>query len=70
MDDHLSLFLLPKYSVVFKHVKPTMRTIKIWVEGADSDRSVLAAQATTYAYTNSVLDHINKGVDRVTCKHK
>ena len=34
-SDHLSLFLLPKYSALIKRVKPTVRTVKVWPEGAD-----------------------------------
>jgi len=62
-------------------VKPTIRTVKIWLEDADSslqhqfqhtDWSEFAAQATTDSrinidtYTNSVLEHINRCVGRVT----
>ncbi|KAI4896057.1 hypothetical protein NFI96_010382 [Prochilodus magdalenae] len=35
-SDHLSLFLLPKYTPVIRHVTPATRSVKIWVEGADS----------------------------------
>lgn len=84
-SDHLSLFLLPKYTPVIKRVKPTIRTVKIWLEGADStlqhqfqhtDWSEFAAQATTNSqtnidiYTNSVLEHINRCVSRVTTHKK
>lgn len=59
------------------------RTIKIWLEGADSalqqrfqliDWGVFAAHATTDAqihidsYTNSILDHINKCMDKEAIK--
>lgn len=33
--DCLSLFLFLKYSQVIKHVKPTMRSIKVWFESAN-----------------------------------
>ncbi|KAI4875417.1 hypothetical protein NFI96_032939, partial [Prochilodus magdalenae] len=63
---------------------PPTRSVKIWKEGADSflqqefkltDWSEYAARATTDShinidiYTNSVLEHINNCVDRVT-SHK
>ncbi|KAI4894227.1 hypothetical protein NFI96_006080 [Prochilodus magdalenae] len=80
-SDHLSLFLLPKYTPVIRRVTPATRSVKIWMEGADSflqqefkltDWSEYAARATTDShinidiYTNSVLEHINSCVDRVT----
>ncbi|KAI4876772.1 hypothetical protein NFI96_015363, partial [Prochilodus magdalenae] len=80
-SDHLSLFLLPKYTPVIQRVTPATRSVKIWMEGADSflqqefkltDWSEYAARATTDShininiYTNSVLEHINNCVDRVT----
>ncbi|KAI4877181.1 hypothetical protein NFI96_007309, partial [Prochilodus magdalenae] len=83
-SDHLSLFLLPKYTPVIRRVTPATRSVKIWMEGADSflqqefkltDWSEYAARATTDShinidiYTNSVLEHINNCVDRVT-SHK
>lgn len=67
-SDHFSLLLLYKYSPLIKSVKPTIRSIKIWLESADSDLqhqfqhtdwSVFAAHATkdsqmnTDSYTSS-----------------
>ena len=34
-SDHLSQ-LLPKHSPLIRHVKPTVRTDRVWPEGADS----------------------------------
>ena len=80
-SDHLSLFLLPKYTPLIKRVKPTVRTVKVWPEGADSalqlrfehtDWSVFATQATLDSHTDidsyasSVLDCINTNIDSVT----
>ncbi|KAL7879145.1 hypothetical protein AOLI_G00101190 [Acnodon oligacanthus] len=62
-------------------VKPTTRSVKIWMEGADSflqhqfqhtNWSMFATKATIDShtniiiYTNSVLEHINSCVDRLT----
>ena len=80
-SDHLSLFLPPKYTPLIKRVKPTVRTVKVWPEGADSalqhrfghtDWSVFATQATLdshtdiNAYASSVLDFINTNINSVT----
>lgn len=80
-SDHLSLFLIPKYSPLIKRVKPTVRTVKVWPEGADSelqqrfehtDWSVFATQATLDSHTDidsyasSVLDFINTSINSVT----
>ncbi|KAJ8401415.1 hypothetical protein AAFF_G00386460 [Aldrovandia affinis] len=80
-SDHLSLFLLPKYTPLIKRIKPLTRSVKIWTEGADSelqrrlqptDWSLFATQATTdshiniHSYTSSVLDHISSNIDSVT----
>src|SRR4029434_4710065 len=80
-SDHLSLFLLPKYTPLIKRVTPTVRTVKVWPEGADSalqhrfgrtDWSVFATQATLdshtdiNAYASSVLDFINTNINSVT----
>lgn len=35
-SDQLSLFLIPKYSPLFQHVKPSVTTIKVWPAGTDS----------------------------------
>lgn len=80
-SDHLSLFLLPKYTPLIKRVKPSVRTVKVWPEGADSvlqhrfqhtDWSMFATQATLDshtdidAYASSVLDYINTIINSVT----
>ena len=80
-SDHLSLFLLPKYLPLIKRVKPSVRTVKVWPEGADSalqqrfehtDWSVFATQATLDSHTDidtyasSVLDFINTNINSVT----
>ncbi|KAI4904358.1 hypothetical protein NFI96_007146 [Prochilodus magdalenae] len=74
----------PFYLPLIRRVTPATRSVKIWMEGADSflqqefkltDWSEYAARATTDShinidiYTNSVLEHINNCVDRVT-SHK
>ena len=33
--DHISLFLMQKYSPLIKRVKPTTKTVKVWMEDAD-----------------------------------
>lgn len=80
-SDHLSLFLLPKYSALIKHVKPTVRTVKVWPEGADpayqqrfenTDWRVFATEATHDSHTDIdsyapfVLDCINSNINSVT----
>ncbi|KAF7711966.1 hypothetical protein HF521_000977 [Silurus meridionalis] len=80
-SDHLSLFMLPKYTPLIKRVKPAVRTVKVWPEGAisslqqqfqDTDWNMFASQATLDShtdmdsYTSSVLDHINTCIDNVT----
>uniref|UniRef100_A0A3B4TE14 Reverse transcriptase domain-containing protein n=1 Tax=Seriola dumerili TaxID=41447 RepID=A0A3B4TE14_SERDU len=80
-SDHLSLFLLPKYSPLIKRVKPQVRIVKVWPEGADlalqqrfehTDWSVFATQATLDSHTDidtyasSVLDYINTSINSVT----
>ncbi len=80
-SDHLSLFLLPKYTPIIKRVKPTMRTVKVWLEEADSSlqqeflntdwnlfasRATLGSHTDVNTYTSSVLHHINRCVDKVT----
>ncbi|KAK0154408.1 hypothetical protein N1851_003517 [Merluccius polli] len=80
-SDHLSWFSLPKYTPLIKRVKPTVRTVKVWPEGADSalqyhfestDWSVFATQATLDSHTDidsyasSVLDFINSNINSVT----
>ena len=80
-SDHLSLFLLPKYSALIKRVKPTVRTVKVWPEGADSalqlrfgntDWGMFATQAThdshtdIDSYASSVLDYIKSNINSVT----
>ena len=80
-SDHLSLFLLPKYTPTIKRVKPTVKTVTVWMKEADSslqqelqnkDRSLFASRATldphtdVNTYTSSVLHHINRPVDEVT----
>ncbi|XP_060887251.1 uncharacterized protein LOC132958440 [Labrus mixtus] len=80
-SDHLSLFLIPKYSPLIQRVKPSMTTIKVWPVGTDSvlqdkfhhtDWSMFASQATWGShtdidtYTSSVLDYINTTIDSVT----
>ena len=59
-SDHLSLFLPPKYTPLIKRVKPTVRTVEVWPEGADAalqlqfehtDWSVFATQATLDSHT-------------------
>ncbi|KAM8863327.1 uncharacterized protein AB9W97_018228 [Spinachia spinachia] len=76
-SDHLSLFLLPKYTPL-KRVKPTVRTVKVWPEGADSalqhrfghtDWSVFAtldSHTDINAYASPVLDFINTNINSVT----
>ncbi len=79
-SDHLSLFLLPKYAPIIKRVKPTVRTVKVWLEEADSslqqefqntDWNLFASRATldshtdVNTYTSSVLHH-NRCVEKVT----
>ncbi|KAF0024620.1 hypothetical protein F2P81_023422 [Scophthalmus maximus] len=81
MSDHLSLFLIPKYSPLIQRVKPSVTTIKVWPAGTDSllqdkfhhtDWSMFASQATCGShtdidtYTSSVLDYINTTVGSVT----
>ena len=60
-SNHLSLFLLPKYTPLLKRVKPLVRTVKVLPEGADSalqhrfehtDWSVFAIQATLDSHTD------------------
>ncbi|KAM7003411.1 uncharacterized protein LKV04_004454 [Tautogolabrus adspersus] len=80
-SDHLSLFLIPKYSPLIQRVKPSVTTIKVWPAGTDSvlqdkfhhtDWSMFASQATYGShtdidtYTSSVLDYINNTIDSVT----
>ena len=80
-SDHLSLFLLPKYTPLIRRVKPTVRTVKVWPEGADTalqlrfehtDWRAFAIQATLDSHTDidsyasSVLDFINTNINSVT----
>ncbi|KAL0200139.1 hypothetical protein M9458_003326, partial [Cirrhinus mrigala] len=80
-SDHLSLFLIPKYSSLINRVKPSVKTIKVWPAGVDftlqdrflhTDWSRFATQATCGSHTNldsytsSVLDYINTTIDSVT----
>ncbi|KAL0177325.1 hypothetical protein M9458_026219, partial [Cirrhinus mrigala] len=80
-SDHLSLFLIPKYSPLINRVKPSVKTIKVWPAGVDftlqdrflhTDWSMFATQATCGSHTNidsytsSVLDYINTTIDSVT----
>ncbi|KAK1875608.1 Serine/threonine-protein kinase WNK4, partial [Dissostichus eleginoides] len=80
-SDHLSQFHYPTYTPLIKHLKPTVRTVKVWPEGADSmlqDKfqhtawSVFATQATLDSHTDidhyasSVLDYISTTINSVT----
>ncbi|KAK3542247.1 hypothetical protein QTP86_021469, partial [Hemibagrus guttatus] len=80
-SDHLSLFMLPKYTPLIKRVKPSVKTVKVWPERGisslqqqlqDTDWNMFASQATSgtqtdiNTYTSSVLDHINTCTDNVT----
>ena len=80
-SDHLSLFLYPTYTPLIKRVKPTVRTVKVWPEEADSmlqDKfqhttwSVFATQATLDSHTDidhyasSILDYISTTINSVT----
>lgn len=80
-SDHLSLLLLPKYTPAIKRVKPTVKTVKVWLEEANSllqqefqntDWNMFARQATLVShtdiniYTSSVLHYINRCVDKVS----
>ncbi|KAI5085844.1 hypothetical protein C0J45_23589, partial [Silurus meridionalis] len=56
-SDHLSLFMLPKYT----RVKPAVKTVKVWPEGAisslqqqfqDTDWNMFASQATLDSHTD------------------
>ena len=77
-SDHISLLLLPRYTALISRVKPTVRTVKIWPEGAEAalqlgfqrtDWSLFATNATSDSqldietYTSSVLEYIKKGVN-------
>ncbi|TWW61347.1 hypothetical protein D4764_05G0014370, partial [Takifugu flavidus] len=45
------LFLTPKYSPLINHVRPSMKTIKVWPAGADSvlqDSITTTKRITTY----------------------
>ncbi|KAK2868546.1 hypothetical protein Q7C36_000417 [Tachysurus vachellii] len=79
--DHLSLFLTPKYAPLINQVKPSVRTIKVWLAEANfilkekflhTDWSTFASQTTSDThtdidcYTSSVLDYINTTIDSVT----
>lgn len=79
LDNRLSLF--PKRSLVVKGVKPTMRTLKVWLEGADPAFQQLFQDTDWNAFTTwdchsvincsyTVLGHISKCVDRVTTHKK
>ena len=35
-SDHLSLLLLPRYTPLINRVIPTVRTVKIWLQGAEA----------------------------------
>lgn len=60
--DHFSLFLLPKYTSVIKYVKPTIRSVKVWIfifvysilqnQFQHTDWSVYADQSTSDSLTN------------------
>ena len=80
-SDHVSLFLTPKYSAIFKRVKPTTKTVKVWPDGAETelqnrfsktDWSTFSARATVDSttdidlFTSSVVDYINSNIDDVT----
>ncbi|KAI3375381.1 hypothetical protein L3Q82_021870, partial [Scortum barcoo] len=84
-SDHLSLFLMPKYSPLINRVKPSVRTIKVWPAGVDSllqdrfrdtDWSQFASQATLGSHTNidsyshSVLEYITTTIDSVTTERQ
>ena len=77
-SDHISLLLLPRYTALISRVKPTVRTVKIWPEGAEAalqlvfqrtEWSLFATNATSDSqldietYTSSVLEYIKKGVN-------
>ncbi|KAK3522569.1 hypothetical protein QTP86_024996 [Hemibagrus guttatus] len=55
-SDHLSLFMLPKYTPLIKRVKPSVKTVK----------ATSGAQTDITTYTSSVLDHINMCIDNIT----
>ena len=80
-SDHISLFLKPTYQQLLKRVKSSMRTVRIWPEGAESalqdcfectDWDVFKAAATRDSlvdvneYASSVTGFIKKCVDDVT----
>jgi len=65
-SDHLSLFLLPKYTPLIKHENPRVKTVKVWPEGAEStlqhqfhhtDWSMFSIQATLDSRTDTHLPH-------------
>ncbi|KAK0152895.1 RNA-directed DNA polymerase from mobile element jockey [Merluccius polli] len=80
-SDHVSLFLLPKYSPLIRRVKPTVRIVKIWPEGAEaklqecfknhewskhSSEATLDSHMDITLYTSSVLDYMRSSTDSVT----
>ena len=80
-SDHISLFLKPTYQQLLKRVKSSVRTVRIWPEGAESalqdcfectDWDVFKAAATRDSlvdvneYASSVTGFIKKCVDDVT----
>ena len=77
-SDHISLFLTLKYSPLIKRVKPTTKTVKVWMEDADptlQDQLQLQdffADAIKDSHTNihtvakSVMDNLNVCAEGVT----
>ncbi|KAK3528504.1 hypothetical protein QTP70_000580 [Hemibagrus guttatus] len=54
-SDHLSLFMLPKYTPLIKRVNPSVKMVK-----------ATSGTQTDIIYTSSVLDHFNMCIDNLT----
>ena len=78
-SDHISRFLLPKYHPLMMQVKPSVKSVKVWPEGADfklqhrlhtnwSDFAVtdtVDPHTDIDSYTSSVLDYIKNNINDI-----
>ena len=63
-SDHISLFLLPKYHPLIRRVKPSVKSVKVWPEGADLKHRLQHSNWTDFAVTDTV--HLNTDIDSYT----
>ncbi|KAI4885796.1 hypothetical protein NFI96_001160, partial [Prochilodus magdalenae] len=68
-SDHISLLMKPTYQQLLKRVRATVRTVRVWPEGADEElkaaRHILKAgiRAAKHKYSSQIGAHFNTNSD-------